>query len=166
MVPTVIAVRVIMHSVCCFTHSITKARTEAEMIALRNSLGSVAEAEMVTEEIEMGFVPASERQHTTSGAADTVITVGQRSQQKKKRKRNLASNEPEDDVEMFDYTAEPSLLDVGDMKQVGPVAKRRNKGKRLWCSLEIDSDTLARTRADAVRKLPSTSTSVQPTQER
>ena len=87
---------------------------------------------MATEEIEMAFVPAPERQQTTP-VLDTIVTVGQRSQQKKKRKRNLTSNGPEDEVEMFDYTAEPSLLDVGDTKQVGPMTKKRNKGKRVWC---------------------------------
>lgn len=81
----------------------------------------------------MAFVPASERQPTTSAVADTVITVGSRSQQKNKRKRNMALNGPEDDVEMFDYAAEPSLLDVGDTKQVGPVTKKRSKGERMWC---------------------------------
>ena len=85
---------------------------------------------MATEEIEMAFVPAPERQQT-SPVVDTIVTVGQRSQQKKKRKRNLTSNGPE--AEMFDYTAEPSLLDAGDMKQVGPMTKKRNKGKRVWC---------------------------------
>lgn len=102
------------------------------MITLRDPPGSVAGAEVTTEEIEMAFVPAPERQQTTPAAADTVITVGQRSQQKKKRKRDLTSNGPEDEVEVFDYTAEPSLLDAGDMKQVGPMAKKRNKGKRMW----------------------------------
>jgi len=87
---------------------------------------------VATEEIEMAFVPAPERQQTTP-VLDTIVTVGQRSQQKKKRKRNLTSNGPEDEVEMFDYTAEPSLLDVGDTKQVGPMTKKRNKGKRVWC---------------------------------
>lgn len=85
---------------------------------------------MATEEIEMAFVPAPERQQT-SPVVDTIVTVGQRSQQKKKRKRNLTSNGLE--AEMFDYTAEPSLLDAGDMKQVGPMTKKRNKGKRVWC---------------------------------
>ena len=42
----------------------------------------------------------------------------------------------EDDVEMFDYAAEPSLLDIGDVKNVGPVIKKRNKGKRVWCYIE------------------------------
>ena len=88
---------------------------------------------MTTEETEMAFVPASERQNMAPTTADTIITVGQRSQQKKKRKRNLESNGPEDDVEVFDYTAEQSLLDAGDVKQVGPVAKKRNKGKHVRC---------------------------------
>jgi len=98
------------------------------MITLRDPLES-AGAETATEQIEIAFVPTSERQHTFPAAGDTVITVGQKSQQKKKRKRNLAPNGSEDDIEMFDYAAEPSLLDVGDMKQVGPVTKKRNKGK-------------------------------------
>ena len=103
------------------------------MITLHDPLGSVAGTETAAEEIEMAFVPASERRRTTSAAADTIITVGQRGQQKKKRKRHLTSNGPEDDVEMFDYTAEPSLLDAGDMKQVGPATRKRNKGKHPWC---------------------------------
>ncbi|KAF9651576.1 hypothetical protein BDM02DRAFT_3110300 [Thelephora ganbajun] len=106
---------------------IRAAKTEAEAIALHDSLGSVARAQTTTAQIEVAFVPASERQHTTSEIADTIITVGQRSQQKKKRKRNPASNVPENDVEMFDYTAEPGLLDVSDMTQVGPVTKKRSK---------------------------------------
>ena len=84
----------------------------------------------------MAFVPASERQHPTQAIADTIITVGQRSQQKKKRKRNPASNGPEDDVEIFDYAAEPSLLDVGDVKKVGPVIKKRNRGTRVRRCIE------------------------------
>jgi hypothetical protein len=101
------------------------------MITLRDPLGSM---EVAAEEIEMAFVPAPERQQTTPAAADTIITVGQRSQQKKKRKRNLTSNGPEDEAEVFDYTAEPSLLDAGDMKQVGPMTKKRNKGTRVCCN--------------------------------
>ena len=112
----------------------------------------------MTEETEMAFVPASERQHTASAVADTIITVGQRSQQKKKRKRNLASNGLEDDVEMFDYATEPSLLDAGDsIKQVGPMAKKRNKGKCMVLRLESTLTSPVRTSADAVRKFPSTS---------
>jgi len=84
----------------------------------------------------MAFVPASDRQCSTPAIVDTVITVGQRSQQKKKRKRNPASNGPEDDVETFDYAAEPSLLDVGDVKKVGPVIKKRNRGTRVRCCTE------------------------------
>jgi len=102
------------------------------MITLHDPLGPVTGAEVAAEEIEMPFVPAPERQQTTPVAADTIITVGQRAQQKKKRKRNPTSNGPENEVEMFDYTAEPSLLDAGDIKQVGPMTKRRNKGKRVW----------------------------------
>lgn len=106
------------------------------MTTLRGPLGSVAGAESPTEQVEMAFVPASERQHTSSATADTIITVGQRSQEKKKRKRNPALNGPEDDIKVFDYTAEPSLLDVGDTKQVGPVTKKRNKGKHVSCRSE------------------------------
>jgi len=112
---------------------ITWVKIEAEMINLHDPLGSVAGPETATEETEMAFVPAPERQHTAPAAADTIVTVGQRIRQNKKRKRNLVPNGPGDDVEMFDYTAEPSLLDVGDTKQVGPVTKKRNKGKRMWC---------------------------------
>ena len=91
-------------------------------------------AETTAEQTEMAFVPASERQHTIPSIADTVITVGKRSQQKKKRKRGPVSNGSDEDV--FNYTAEPSLLDVGDMKRVGPVTKKRNKGERVWCCTE------------------------------
>lgn len=127
------------------------------MNTLHDLLESVAGTEM-TEETEMAFVPASERQHTASAVADTIITVGQRSQQKKKRKRNLASNGLEDDVEMFDYATEPSLLDAGDsIKQVGPMAKKRNKGKCMVLRLESTLTSPVRTSADAVRKFPSTS---------
>lgn len=101
------------------------------MASLHDPCGSEVKAETVEEQIEIGFVPASERRHTTSAVADTIITVGQRSQQKKKRKRNLASNGLEEDIEMFDHTAEPSLLDGGEAKEVGPVKKRRNKGKPI-----------------------------------
>lgn len=92
-------------------------------------VGSAVQAETVTEQTEVAFVPASERQYTTSGVADTIITVGHRGQQKKKRKRNLAPNEMQDDANMFDYTAEPSLLDTCDVREVGPVTKKRNKGR-------------------------------------
>lgn len=105
------------------------------MNTLHDPLGSATGAEIATEETEMAFVPASERQRTTPTTTDTIITVGQRSQQKKKRKRNLASNGPEDDVEVFDYTAEPSLLDTGGTKQVGPMTKKRNKGERMRCCI-------------------------------
>ena len=106
------------------------------MAALRDSLGSVIETEADQEQIEIGFVPASERRRTTPAIADTIITVGQRSQQKKKRKRNAVSNGLEDDVETFDHTAEPSILDGGEVKEVRPVKKKRNKGKRIWtCEL-------------------------------
>jgi len=106
-------------------------KIEAEMITLHDPLGSVTGPETTTEGIGMAFLPAPERQHMASAAADTIVAVGQRIQQKKKRKRNLLSDGLEDDVEMFDYTAEPSLLDVGDTKQVGPLTKKRNKGKRV-----------------------------------
>ena len=107
------------------------------MITSHDPPGSVGGAETTAEEIEMAFVPASERQHATPAAVDTIITVGQRGQQKKKRKRNPVSNGPEDDVEVFDYATEPSLLDVGGMKRVGPVTKRRNnKGEFMWCCTE------------------------------
>ena len=102
-----------------------------ETVAFHDPPGLGTGAEMATGQIEMAFVPASERQHPTPAVADTIITVGQRSQQKKKRKRNMASNALEDDVEMFDYAAEPSLLDVGDVKKVGPVIKKRNRGTRV-----------------------------------
>lgn len=99
-----------------------------EIVAPRDPSGSVAGTDIATEEIEVAFVPASERQNVAPTVADTIITVGQRNRQKKKRKRNLDSNGPDDGAEVFDYTVEPSLLD-GDVKQVGPVAKKRNKGK-------------------------------------
>jgi len=106
------------------------------MVVFNDSLGPVAGAEAATGQIEMAFVPTSERQRPTPAVVDTIITVGQRGQQKKKRKRNPASNGPEDDVEMFDYAAEPSLLDVGDVKKVGPVIKKRNRGTRVQCCIE------------------------------
>jgi hypothetical protein len=108
------------------------------VVSLRDPLGSVAKAEAAKEQIEIGFVPVSERRHTTSTFADTIISVGQRSQQKKKRKRNPASNGVEAGVETFDHTVEPSLLDEGDVKEVGPVTKKRNKGKRIWLRLETE----------------------------
>ena len=104
------------------------------MIDSHDPLGSLARAETAVEQIEIP-VPAPERQHMGSAAADTVITVGQKSQQKQKRKRNPVMDELED-VEMFDYAIEPSLLDVGDVKKVGPVIKKRNTGKRVWCCIE------------------------------
>lgn len=165
MAPTVTAVRPTILSVYFFTHSIAQARTEAEMVTLHDPPGSVTGAGVAAEEIEMPFVPAPKRQQTTPAAADTIITVGQRNQQKKKRKRNPTSNRPEDEVEMFDYTAEPSLLDAGDIKQVGPMTKKRNKGKRVWSCTRVGSDTLARTGAGAVWKFPSTSKGAQSTQE-
>lgn len=101
------------------------------MVPQHDPHGLVAEAETTSEQAGVAYVPASERQHATSRAADTIITLGQRNQQKKKRKRNLVPSGEEDDVEMFDYTAEPNLLDAGDMKEVGPVTKKRNKGKPI-----------------------------------
>ena len=77
------------------------------------------------------------------------------------------SNGPEDDVEVFDYTAEPSLLDTGGIKQVGPATKKRNKGERVWCcTFSVDSDTLSRTGTDAVWKFPGTAQSAQSAEER
>jgi hypothetical protein len=101
------------------------------MVPRHDPHGLVADAETTTEQAEMAFVPASERQSATSRAADTIITLGQRNQQKKKRKRNLVPSGEEDDAEMFDYTAGPNLLDTGDVKEVGPVTKKRNKGKHI-----------------------------------
>lgn len=106
------------------------------MVVFHGPLESVAGAETAAGQIEMAFVPASERQHLTPAVADTIITVGQRSQQKKKRKRNTALDGLEDDVEMFDYAAEPSLLDVGDVKKVGPMIKKRNRGVCVRCRIE------------------------------
>ena len=114
----------------CAALTPAQVKTEAEVIISHDPLGSVAGAETATGQIEMAFVPSSERQRATPATADTIITVGQKGQQKKKRKRNPVSNGPEDDVEVFDYTVEPSLLDVGDVKKVGPVTKKRNRGKR------------------------------------
>ena len=111
-------------------------KTKAEIVAFHDPSGSVAGAETAMGQREMAFIPVSERQHPTPAVADTIITVGQRGQQKNKRKRNLVSNGPEDDVEVFDYTAESSLLDVGDVKKVGPVTKKRNRGTRVWCFTE------------------------------
>ena len=123
---------------------------------------------MVTEQTEIPFVPVSERHHTTSAAADTIITVGQRSHQKRKRKRNTTSNGAEDDIEMFDFTVEPSPLDGGDMKGVGPVAKKRNKGKDIPISQSRtgDPDGLTRPSTNGVRKFPSSSQSPQSAEER
>jgi len=135
------------------------------MYVFHDPQGSVGRPETATGQTEMAFVPSSERQHPTPAVADTIITVGQRGQQKKKRKRNPVSNGPDDDAEMFDYTAEPSLLDVGDVKKVGPVTKKRNRGTRS-VALRAKSDTLTRTRTGAVWKLPGSSQSVQPAQER
>lgn len=112
------------------------------MVDSHDPSGSAAGIETATEQIEMAFVPASERQHATSTTGDTIITVGQRSQQKKKRKRNPASNGQEDDIEVFDYTTEPSLLDVGGMKQVRPVTKKRNRGEHVQCCTKRQCPTL------------------------
>lgn len=133
MAPTIAKVRAqILPLRVVLTYPTTKVKTDMEVVALRDPLGSVAETDTATERAEIAFVPLSERQHTTSATADTIISVGQRSQQKKKRKRNLAPNEAEgDEIEVFDYTVEPSLLDGGNVKEVGPVKKKRNKGKHV-----------------------------------
>lgn len=120
------------------THPTTKLNAET-VVALRNPFDSVAEVEAVTEQIEIPFIPVSERQHTTSTTADTIITVGQ---QKKKRRRNLASKGAEDNVEMFDYTIEPSLLDGGDGKEVGPAKKKRNKGTKAYLISQLEAKIL------------------------
>lgn len=104
-----------------------KCKIEGKVAVLYDPVGSATQAETVTEQSEVAFVPTSERQHTTPGVADTIITVGHRGQ-KKKRKRNLASNEMEDGANMFGYT-EPSLLDACDVREVGPLTKKRNKGR-------------------------------------
>ena len=113
------------------THAIAKVKTETEAITPRSpsGQGGDANADAGTEQNEIAFVPALERQPTTAATADISITVGQRIQQKKKRKRNLSSGGAEYDIGMFDYTAEPSLLDAGDVREVGPLAKKRNKGE-------------------------------------
>lgn len=137
------------------------------MITSHDPLESVAGAERATEQIEMAFVPAPERQRPASAAVDAIVTVGQRGQQKKKRKRNVVSSGPEAGAEVFDYTAEPSLLDVSEVKRVGPVAKKRNKGMRdaapYWQSTLT---SLARTSTGAVWKLPGSPQTVQSTEER
>ena len=130
--PTIAIVRVQILSLCVtLTHYIIKVESETAALTLHDPVDSVDEAEATMEQTEIAFVPVSERRHTTSAAADTVITVGRRNQQKKKRKRNVTSNGAEDDVEIFDYSVEPSILDGGDVKEVGPVKKRRNKGKHI-----------------------------------
>jgi hypothetical protein len=108
------------------THAIAKVKTETEANTLCGPLGQGTDADPVTEQTEIVLAPALERQSMT---ADIAITVGQRSQQKKKRKRKLSSGGAEYDTGMFDYTTEPSLLDVGDLREVGPLAKKRNKGE-------------------------------------
>jgi hypothetical protein len=84
---------------------------------------------MAKEEAGIPFVPASERKSMSFSTADTIITVGQRTQQKKKRKRDLAPNGTGDDTEMPNPAAELNLLDAGEVKEIGPTAKKRNKGK-------------------------------------
>lgn len=144
-----------------------KVRTETEVAALCDSLGSAAETETITAQPEIAFVHVSERQHTASAAADQIITVGQRSQQKRKRKRNMASNDAEDDIEMFDYTVEPSLLDGGDVKEVGPVTKKRNKGKHIYpYDLMRETLTASRTSTNEAREFPSPPQSPQSAEER
>jgi len=145
-----------------------KCKTEGEATVRRDPVGSTAQVEMVTEQTEVAFVPASERQYTAPSVADTIITVGQRGQQKRKRKRNLAPNEMEDGANMFDYTAGPSLLDACDVREVGPVTKKRNRGRfnRLYHrSIATNPDILARSSANAVREFPGSPQSSQPTQE-
>lgn len=134
--PTIDVVRAQILPLCvALTYPTTKVQTETEVVALRDPLDLVTEAKAATEQTEIAFVPISERQHTTTTAADTIITVGQRSQLKKKRKRNLASNGAEDYIEVFDYAVVPSLLDGGNVKEVGPMAKKRNKGKTSYFTI-------------------------------
>ena len=110
-------------------HPILTVKTEAEVFAPHSPPVSVEADDMATEEAGIPFVPSSERKRMTFATADTIITVGQRSQQKKKRKRELVPNGTEGDVEMPNPSAEPNLLDAGEVKVIGPVAKKRNKGK-------------------------------------
>ena len=91
---------------------------------------SVDDNEIVTGDAEIAFVPASERQGRPLPAPDIVITTGQRSRQKKKRKRHLLEGVG-DDAEAFNCDSEPSLLDASDEKEAGLVTKRRNRGKHF-----------------------------------
>lgn len=106
-----------------------KANTGVEMIASHDPPGPVAET--AAEQTEIAFVPVSERQYGTRAAPDMIITVGHRSQQKKKRKRNPGLNGAEDNAEMFDYTVEQNLLDADDLKGGGPATKKRNRGESI-----------------------------------
>ncbi|EKM49624.1 uncharacterized protein PHACADRAFT_214164 [Phanerochaete carnosa HHB-10118-sp] len=97
---------------------------------------AVAEqAEEVPGQVEMPFVPASERQETArtvtaETAKDSIVVVGQ--SQRKKRKRVAAVNvEREGEVEeTFDYSTVSNILDEGsdhEPEAVGGGRKRRQK---------------------------------------
>ncbi|KAI0345691.1 hypothetical protein BDW22DRAFT_1426352 [Trametopsis cervina] len=100
--------------------------------------------ETITEQVEIPFVPANERQDKRAAVvetvADTIVVVGQPQRKKRKREKKAAdvsnvqreSEQPAADAE-FDYSTVSNILDEGsDHEPAGPVGgprKRKQKGQ-------------------------------------
>lgn len=93
-------------------------------------------------QIEMPFVPADQRQITNLGMNDGIVVVGQR-QKKRKRDRTAkrtedaarksstsAPEDPEVEVEEYDYASASNILDEGAELLDDGTGKKRKLGKR------------------------------------
>lgn len=112
---------------------------------MKSAVTAVVKTELETEavesddvegQVEMAFVPASQRHETKpmtqEPVKDSIVVVGQ--VQRKKRKRTKGENTTTktvlDEVEAFDYSTAPNILDEGsehEAEDVGTARKRKHK---------------------------------------
>ena len=99
----------------------------------------------VPEQIEMPFIPASQRRLVKPDVDDTVVVIGQARQKKRKRSRNQVNQDStgikvtshdeesskleDEEEEPFDYNSVPNILDNStEHIASGPIRKQRRKG--------------------------------------
>ena len=86
-------------------------------------------------QVEIPFVPASQRldtkhKNTEDSVKDSIVVVGAQRKKRKRVKGEGAATKPKEDVDEFDYSTVPNILDDGSDHEEETVDKKRKRKHR------------------------------------
>lgn len=92
------------------------------------------------QQIEMPFIPASERQKpdTVPMEDDTIVVVGQQTTRKKRKRtkaKPVAEDEDEEEIEAFNYSTAGNILDDNPKDRADGLPRKKQKGASLFMFL-------------------------------